>query len=113
MNNIFGDPQLHAAFDRMLQIGVLTVSFTKKDGTTRVMKATRNPAFAIPHQKKTDRVKKTNDNIVPVWDIEKSAWRSLSIEQGNNLHFLDWQRFSKAALEAEPGTIELEGALLD
>lgn len=66
-------------------IGVLqnegaTVTFKKQDGTERVMKCSLNESVVVPHEKKTDRVKEKNDNILPVWDIEKSAWRSFKLD---------------------------------
>lgn len=57
-----------------------TVTFTKKDGTTRAMKCTLQEGVAIPHEKKTDRVKEPKDNILPVWDLDANAWRSVNIE---------------------------------
>ncbi len=57
-----------------------TVTFTKKDGTTRAMNCTLQEGVAIPHEKKTDRVKEPKDNILPVWDLDANAWRSVNIE---------------------------------
>lgn len=63
-----------------LRQGNVTVKFTKSDGTEREMNCTLQPSVAIPYEKKTDRVKETtNDDIIPVWDIDKSAWRSFKI----------------------------------
>lgn len=63
----------------MLQEGVVNVVFTKKDGTQRLMKCTLDTGIAIPHEKKTDREKKVNENILAVWDIESSGWRSFNL----------------------------------
>ena len=60
----------------MLNNGIVNVKFTKTDGSERVMKCTLMESFVKPHEKKTDREKKENDNIVSVWDIEKEGWRS-------------------------------------
>lgn len=62
-----------------LRAGNVTVKFTKADGTERVMNCTLQPSVAIPYEKKTDRVKETNEDVVPVWDIDKSAWRSFKL----------------------------------
>ncbi len=59
--------------------GVQTVTFTKKDGTERVMKCTRNPSF-IPseyHPKTSIETTESEDNI-RVFDVEKNGWRSFN-----------------------------------
>jgi hypothetical protein len=57
-----------------------TVTFTKKDGTTRIMYCTLQEGVVVPHEKKTDRTKEPNDSILPVWDLEANAWRSINVE---------------------------------
>lgn len=63
-----------------LRAGPVLVTFTKADGSERTMRCTLQEGVVVPHEKKTDRVKETNDNIVPVWDLEKSAWRSFKFD---------------------------------
>jgi hypothetical protein len=63
-----------------LRAGPVVVTFTKTDGTERTMRCTLQEGVVVPHEKKTDRVKKVNENVVPVWDIEESAWRSFKFE---------------------------------
>jgi hypothetical protein len=60
----------------MLESGIVNVKFTKTDGTEREMKCTLLDTIAVPHQKKTEREKKLNEDIIAVWDVDKSAWRS-------------------------------------
>lgn len=55
------------------------VTFNKKDGTERVMLCTLQQGIAIPHEKKTDRVKEPKPDLLPVWDIEAAAWRTITI----------------------------------
>jgi WYL_2, Sm-like SH3 beta-barrel fold len=55
------------------------ITFTKKDGTQRVMKCTLKEGVVVPHEKTTDRVKEPKPDILPVWDIEAQAWRSVTI----------------------------------
>jgi hypothetical protein len=58
------------------------VTFTKVDGSERVMKCTLNESI-IPQsteEKKTDRVKVENDNVLAVWDLESEGWRSFKID---------------------------------
>lgn len=59
--------------------GTSLITFTKKDGTERVMKATLQADVITPYEKKTDRVKTVNEDILSVWDLDKDAWRSVTI----------------------------------
>ena len=64
---------------RILAEGVTIVNFTKKDGTERTMKCTRNPNL-IPlefHPKTTIPSDEVTDNI-RVFDVEKLGWRSFN-----------------------------------
>jgi hypothetical protein len=74
-----------------LKIGLITVTFTKKDGTERVMKCTTAPLL-VPvdvleekHYTNTDnpidfpkpkKEKKVNEDVMPVYDLESNAWKS-------------------------------------
>jgi WYL_2, Sm-like SH3 beta-barrel fold len=72
----------------VLNDGVVTVTFTKKDGTERVMKCTldRKIVPQIIHETNTDNpidFPKTknarvviSDNVLPVYDVEAQGWRS-------------------------------------
>ena len=60
--------------------GPVTVTFTKADGTDRVMKCTKWIDL-IPeenHPKKESTGDNTSDNIT-VFDLEKGGWRSFNI----------------------------------
>ena len=62
-----------------LSTGVVTISFTKKDGTERVMQCTRNLGI-IPnefHPKSEVTQTESSDNI-RVFDVENSGWRSFN-----------------------------------
>ena len=63
----------------------LTITFTKTDGTERVMKCTLNSDVIVPYQQKTDRKKSANDQLISVWDIENSGWRSFKIDNIKNI----------------------------
>ena len=63
-----------------LRMGPVKVTFTKKDGTERVMNCTLQEGVVVPHEKTTDRVKEENTEILAVWDIDKSAWRSFRLD---------------------------------
>jgi predicted RNA-binding protein with RPS1 domain len=71
---------------------IVKVSFTKKDGTGRVMLCTRNMA-AIPedkHPKGSGKAKAPH--LIVAFDIEKGEWRSFdeesvtTVERGSVLH---------------------------
>ena len=70
----------------------ITVTFTKKDGTERVMLCTRNMA-AIPEDKHPKGEGKTRAaHLIVAFDLEKGEWRSfgeesvLSVQRGSMLH---------------------------
>lgn len=62
------------------------VEFTKVDGTHRSMICTKNinsiPAASIPN----GTGKKVNDTVISVFDLEKTAWRSIRIDSIVNWH---------------------------
>ena len=60
----------------MLHKGIVDIKFTKKDGTERVMKCTLLEDIVKPYEKKTDKQKVANTDILSVWDVEKNDWRS-------------------------------------
>ena len=61
-----------------LQEGAREIMFKKVDGSIRHMKCTLNPALApkILEVKES----KDNPNVIPVWDLEKSQWRSFRVD---------------------------------
>lgn len=59
---------------------IISVTFTKKDGTERKMLCTRN-MNAIPQDKQPKGSGKTKaDHIIVAFDLEKGEWRSFSEE---------------------------------
>jgi hypothetical protein len=60
-----------------LKEGVKTITFTKTDGTQRVLKCTLQESV-LPQVDATKSVtaKKQNDEALAVWDIENAGWRS-------------------------------------
>jgi len=62
-----------------LKYGPVTLTFTKKDGSERVMKCTTNPTYIMfkdPSilESKSDR--KVNEDVMPVFDLDAGGWRS-------------------------------------
>ena len=71
----------------MLRMGPVNVTFTKVDGTERIMKCTLQEGVVIPHEKTTDRVKEENPHNLAVWDMEKNAWRSFKLSSVKQVQF--------------------------
>lgn len=89
-------PSLLNNFDRKQEIaslirrvGTVRITFIKKDGTERVMKATLDNDVVIPYERKTERIKKPNSNTLSVWDVEKDAWRSINLDAITSIYFSD------------------------
>ena len=62
-----------------LKYGPVTLTFTKKDGSDRIMKCTTNPTYIMfkdPSilESKSDR--KVNEDVMPVYDLDAGGWRS-------------------------------------
>ncbi len=60
----------------MLRMGPVKITFIKKDGTERLMNCTLKSDLTENYEKKTDRVKESNPDVCPVFDIEAKGWRS-------------------------------------
>jgi hypothetical protein len=71
----------------LLRQGNATVTFTKRDGTERVMKCTLQESTIVPYERKTNRIPTPNDEVLPVWDLEASAWRSIPIDGVKSIAF--------------------------
>lgn len=63
---------------------IVMVNFTKKDGSERIMTCTLREDYVKPHVKKTERVKKINEEVLSVWDVDKDAFRSFKPELVND-----------------------------
>lgn len=67
-----------------LKEGKVTVTFTKKDGTPRVMNCTLNKDLLLVHapvatqEESTKPTRKQNPNQVRVYDLDAHAWRSFN-----------------------------------
>lgn len=59
---------------------VCVVSFVKKDGAIRVMTCTSNPSLMPVYDKKTDKIRPPNQNIISTFDLNKMEYRSFIVE---------------------------------
>lgn len=68
--------------EKILNDNVAIVTFTKVDGSQRVMKCTRDydtiPTKDLPVDNDSNRV--VNEDVLPVWDLDKKAWRSFRVD---------------------------------
>ena len=65
----------------LLSEGEITVKFTKKDGTERLMRCTKN-FDKIPqefHPKADSEKKESTTDAIPVFDVEANGWRSFNL----------------------------------
>jgi hypothetical protein len=85
-----------------LAFGPVTVVFTKKDGTERVMECTTKAELVpdpipAPHFTNTDnpidfpapkKEKKVNEDVMPVYDLESKAWKSFRWDSIKQVRFI-------------------------
>jgi hypothetical protein len=74
-----------------LRAGSVTVIFTKKDGTERVMKCTTDPTiimFKDPSSVEAkESTRKNNESIMPVFDLDSNAWKSFRWDSIKEVRF--------------------------
>jgi hypothetical protein len=58
----------------LLKVGTVEVTFTKKNGETRVMNCTLESSY-LPEMV-NESTKKSNDEVASVWDLDNNGWRS-------------------------------------
>jgi len=67
--------EIKTAVKSALLTGPTTIVFKKVDGTERTMKCTLNEAL-LPKREVTESVRKANDGVQNVFDLELNQWRS-------------------------------------
>lgn len=71
----------------LLREGNVSVTFVKSSGEERVMKCTLKEGVVPLYEKKTEKVKATNNSILAVWDIEINEWRSFRLDSIKTIEF--------------------------
>jgi hypothetical protein len=76
----------------MLRMGPVTVTFTKKNGETRVMTCTLEEAAISENQRPKQLVEgqeqpKRSDANLSVWDINAEGWRSFILANVSAVEF--------------------------
>ena len=72
-------------FTTALQTGVVVLTFRKKDGTVREMRATTDTSRFV-YESKGNSDRKRNDAVTVLWDLDKGEWRSM-----RNDSLIDWR----------------------
>jgi hypothetical protein len=88
--------EAHEAMDRaevvkLLLENICEISFTKADGTQRLMVGT----LIEDYLEKTAGESVRPDNVVVLWDLEKDTWRSFRLDR------LNWIVPAKAEIVAQ------------
>lgn len=63
-----------------LQKGIVTVTFTKKDGSERVMKCTLSENFITQKDLPKGNTRASNAETIAVYDVDVLGWRSFRID---------------------------------
>jgi hypothetical protein len=75
-----------------LAFGPVTVVFTKKDGTERVMECTTSPKLVpvepVVESAEPKREKKVNEDVMPVYDLESKHWKSFRWDSVKEVKFV-------------------------
>lgn len=80
--------QFSSWLKEMLKSHEGTITFTKKDGSVRVMKYTLNTKFLPPViEEQTKKERKINNNNLRVYDTEINEWRSFVIKSVTKVEF--------------------------
>lgn len=69
----------------VLTASTCVVSFVKVNGERRDMECTLDPAYipkveVVETSSKKGKVPRQPDSVLPVWDVNKEAWRSFRID---------------------------------
>ena len=85
----FSDVETRNWLRDLLKSEVVTLTFTKKDGTQREMVATLSEARIPKTEKSTESAgtRKYSDEAQPVYDIEAEGWRSFRWDSLSKLEF--------------------------
>ena len=85
----FSDAETRDWLKDLLKVEVVTLTFTKKDGTQREMVATLSEARIPKSEKSTESAgtRKYSDEAQPVYDIEAKGWRSFRWDSLSKIEF--------------------------
>jgi hypothetical protein len=73
----------------VLTVQPATITFTKKDGTERVMNCTLRSDMLPAVEIKEDKTpRKQNDSVLSVYDIDAQGWRSFTLSSVKRVEFV-------------------------
>jgi hypothetical protein len=75
-NELLQTPEFREWMIGLLAEQTATITFTKKDGTERTMKCTRNPESIPTAHRPKDNSNEKSSTAIPVFDLEAEGWRS-------------------------------------
>ena len=87
LNSLRANPEPKKLLAEALREAPMTVTFTKRDGSERVMQCTLEASKLVPYEKKTETTKVSSDTNLAVWDTEANAWRSIVIDSITGLEY--------------------------
>lgn len=67
--------------------GPVKVTFVKKNGEERALNCTLKSDVIPLYEKKTDREKAKNDEVLSVWDLDINEWRSFRFDSIKRIEF--------------------------
>lgn len=66
----------------------ITITFTKKDGTPRIMRCTRNQSLiSVENQPSSESTRKASTTSVAAFDLDKNEWRSFLPENITHINY--------------------------
>ncbi len=72
----------------VLTVQPATITFTKKDGTERVMNCTlRGDMLPVVEIKEDKAPRKQNDSVLSVYDLDAQGWRSFTVNTVKRVSF--------------------------
>lgn len=90
-STIVNTPEFAEWLRAYLSEGKITVTFTKKDGTDRVMECTRDfsviPADKHPKGETVEAATPNTSDAVQAFDLEKQEWRSFKT---SSIKHIEW-----------------------
>jgi hypothetical protein len=73
--------------NELLRTTEVLITFTKKDGSERVMRCTLNPDVLPKKEINEERTsRKISTTSIPVFDLDTQAWRSFTVRSVKNVY---------------------------
>jgi len=77
----------------VLAKGIVSIEFYKADDTVRPMRATLDPNLLPASEKKDEYDSAIDLNVVKVFDVEATAWRSFRMDRLKSIDGLDYKLY--------------------